>query len=96
MMIDSVLAQIALSKASSDSSSDPVSQYVASLQKVCKPLTMFLITSCNFTEKELEKIFSEGESNSHLFLLLLLLFSAYTILQASLFTMWFLRHPFPL
>jgi hypothetical protein len=41
---------------------EPVSQYVKSLEKVSRPDTVYLITSCNFTEDELIRIFHPGEA----------------------------------
>ncbi|UZJ54591.1 hypothetical protein CBS101457_003911 [Exobasidium rhododendri] len=46
---------IALSSAK-DGSNDPVSQYVTSLERICKTECIYLITSCNFTEVELIRV----------------------------------------
>jgi hypothetical protein len=59
-------SQIALST-SSDDSKNAVSLYTDSILKICRPDSVFLITSCNFTEQELIDIFSQGESRGGIF-----------------------------
>lgn len=57
------LDAIALSRegnSSSDSQEDPVKRYASAVAQICKPGTLFVITSCNFTEEELRLIFDQG------------------------------------
>ena len=58
------LDAIALSSASKDKAT-PISQYVQSLEKITTTKDLFLITSCNFTEQELIKIFKESFNVYH-------------------------------
>ncbi|MCO5558249.1 hypothetical protein L7F22_011828 [Adiantum nelumboides] len=58
------LDAIALSKAK-ESSEDPVKRYASSVAQICKPGTLFVITSCNFTEQELRLIFEQGFQVHH-------------------------------
>lgn len=52
------LDAIALSSASEDKAT-PISQYVHSVESITTKDDLFLITSCNFTEQELIRIFKE-------------------------------------
>lgn len=59
------LDAIALSSASRDKAT-PISKYVHSLESITRKTDLFLITSCNFTEQELIRIFQEAFEVYHI------------------------------